>query len=59
MDIKLFDSELKVMDVFWKEGDSSASHIAEDKLFVALLGRKKLSTEQINKLKEVLYGLLV
>lgn len=114
MEIKLFDSELKVMDVLWKEGDSSASHIAEvlsnelgwnvnttrtlikrciqkgaikrsepnfmchalipkeevqeaetnelinkiydgsvDKLFAALLGRKKLSTEQIDKLKKI------
>ena len=25
MDIKLFDSELKVMDVLWKEGDTPAS----------------------------------
>ena len=24
MDIKLFDSELKVMDVLWREGDSTA-----------------------------------
>ena len=24
MDIKLFDSELKVMDVLWKEGDTTA-----------------------------------
>ncbi len=29
MDIKLFDSELKVMDVLWKEGDCPARHIAE------------------------------
>ena len=28
MDIKLFDSELKVMDVLWREGDSTAKHIA-------------------------------
>ena len=114
MDKKLFDSALKVMDVLWKEGDSSASYIAEvlkkelgwnvnttrtlikrciqkgaiersepnfmchalilkeevqeaetnelvnkiydgsvDKLFAALLGRKKLSAEQIEKLKEI------
>ena len=114
MDIKLFDSELKVMDVLWREGDSPASHIAEvlsaelgwnvnttrtlikrcinkgaiqrsepgfmchalipkeevqeaetnelinkiydgsaDKLFAALLGRKKLSAEQIDKLKQI------
>ena len=28
MDIKLFDSELKVMDVLWKEGDTPAREIA-------------------------------
>lgn len=27
--MKLFDSELKVMDVIWKEGDCPAKHIAE------------------------------
>lgn len=114
MDIKLFDSELKVMDVLWKEGDCTARHIAEvmtgdtgwninttytlikrcikkgaiersepnfmchalisreavqeaetnelinkiydgsaDKLFSALLGRKKLSAEQIKKLRQI------
>lgn len=29
MEIKLFDSELKVMDVLWKEGETTAKHIAE------------------------------
>ena len=29
MDIKLFDSELKVMDVLWKEGDTPAKEIAK------------------------------
>ena len=28
MAIKLFDSELKVMDVLWKEGDKTAKHIS-------------------------------
>ena len=28
MDIKLFDSELKVMDVIWREGDTPAKEIA-------------------------------
>lgn len=112
--VKLFDSELKVMDVLWKEGDVQAKHIAEvlagelgwnknttytlikrcikkgaiersephfvchalipkeevqeaetdelinkiydgsvDQLFAALLGRKKLSAEQIEKLKQI------
>jgi len=114
MTVKLFDSELKVMDVLWREGDSTAKHISDvlkeevgwnmnttytlikrcikkgairrsepnfmchalipkeevqeaetnelinkiydgsaDKLFAALLGRKKLSAEQIDKLKQI------
>ncbi|MDE6606183.1 MAG: BlaI/MecI/CopY family transcriptional regulator [Lachnospiraceae bacterium] len=112
--IKLFDSELKVMNVLWKEGDAAAKYIAEvlnkelgwnknttytlikrcikkgaiersepnfmchalipkeriqesetdelinkiydgsvDKLFAALLSRKKLSAKQIEKLKQI------
>ena len=27
--VKLFDSELKVMDILWKEGDVPAKHVAE------------------------------
>ena len=114
MDVKLFDSELKVMDVLWREGDKTAKYLAEvvkgevgwnknttytlikrcmnkgaiersepnfmchalipkeevqeaeteelinkvydgsaDKLFAALLGRKNLSAEQINRLKQL------
>ena len=114
MDIKLFDSELKVMDVLWREGDSTAKNISNvlkeevgwnmnttytlikrcikkgaiersepnfmchalipkeevqeaetnelinkiydgsaDKLFAALLGRKKLTPEQISQLKQI------
>ena len=114
MDIKLFDSELKVMAVLWRDGDVPAKHIAKllteefgwnvnttytlikrcikkgaiersdpgfmchalvpkedvqeaetnelinkiydgsaDKLFAALLGRKKLSAAQIEKLKQI------
>ncbi|MBQ7925743.1 MAG: BlaI/MecI/CopY family transcriptional regulator [Lachnospiraceae bacterium] len=112
---KLFDSELKVMDVLWREGDCTAKHISDvlkeevgwnmnttytlikrciskgailrsepnflcqalipkeavqeaetnelinkiydgsvDKLFAALLGRKKLSPEQIKQLREII-----
>jgi predicted transcriptional regulator len=29
MDVKLFDSELKVMDVLWREGDLTAKGIVE------------------------------
>lgn len=115
MEIKLFDSELKVMDIIWREGDVTAKHIADvlsaevgwnknttytlvkrcinkgaierrepnfichalipkeevqlaetdelidkvydgsvDKLFVALLGRKKLSKQQIENLKNII-----
>jgi predicted transcriptional regulator len=114
MEVKLFDSELKVMDVLWKQGDTSAKVIAKmlgeevgwnvnttytlikrcikkgailrsepgfmchalipkeevqeaetnelinkiydgsaDKLFAALLGSKKISAEQIEKLKQI------
>lgn len=114
MDIKLQDSELKVMHVLWREGDCPAKHIAAvlkeeigwnvnttytlikrcikkgailrtepnfmchalilqeevqeaeteelinkmydgsaDKLFAALLGNKKISPEQIQKLKDM------
>lgn len=118
MDIKLFDSELKVMCVLWSEGDTTAKHISDvlkkeigwnmnttytlikrcikkgaiersepnfmchalipkeevqeaetnelidkiydgsvDKLFAALLGRKKLSAEQIQKLRQIVEDL--
>ena len=118
MDIKLFDSGLKVMCVLWNEGDTTAKHISDvlkkeigwnmnttytqikrcikkgaiersepnfmchalipkeevqeaetkelvdkiydgsvDKLFAALLGRKKLSAEQIQKLKQIVEDL--
>ena len=114
MSIKLFDSELKIMNVLWQEGDTTAKQIAEiladetgwnvnttytlikrcikkgaiertepnfmchalipkedvqadetdelinkvydgsaDKLFAALLGRNKVSKEQIEKLKQM------
>lgn len=114
MDIKLFDSELKVMNVLWQEGDTTAKNISNilkeetgwnvnttytiikrcikkgaiersepnfmchalipkeevqqaetnelinkiydgsaDKLFAALLGRKKLSAEQIDRLRQI------
>ncbi len=118
MDIKLFDSELKVMCVLWREGDTTAKHISDvlkeevgwnmnttytlikrcikkgaiersepnfmcralipkeevqeaetnelinkiydgsaDKLFAALLGRKKLSFGQIERLKQIVKDL--
>ena len=118
MEIKLFDSELKIMSVLWREGDTTAKHISDvlkeetgwnmnttytlikrcikkgaiersepnfmchalipkeevqeaetnelinkiydgsaDKLFAALLSRKKLSAEQIEKLKQIVTDL--
>lgn len=114
MEVKLFDSELKVMDVLWREGDATAKHISDvlrdevgwninttytlikrcikkgaiqrseprfmchaliskeavqateteeligklydgavEKLFAALLDRKKLSGEEIRRLKQI------
>lgn len=114
MSVKLFDSELKIMTVLWREGDCTAKHISDilkeevgwnmnttytlikrcikkgaiersephfmcraripreevqedetneliekmydgsaDKLFCALLGRKKLSADQIEKLRQI------
>ena len=116
--VKLFDSELKVMDILWKEGNVPAKHVAvvltkelgwnknttytlikrcikkgaiersepklncnshnpkeeeqeaetnelinkiydgsADKLFAALLSRKKLSVEKIEKLKKIVADL--
>jgi len=46
MAIKLFDSELKVMEVLWKEGDTPAKRIAE------ILG------EQINWSKTTTYTII-
>ncbi len=115
MNVKLFDSELKVMDVLWREGDTTAKHISNvlteevgwnmnttytlikrcikkgaiersepnfmchalipkedvqeaetnelinkiydgsaDKLFAALLGRKKLTAKQIEELRQII-----
>ena len=116
--VRLFDSELKVMDILWKKGDLPARHVADvltkalgwnknttytlikrcikkgaiersepnfmchalipkeevqeaetnelinkiydgsaDKLFAALLSRKKLSSEQIDRLKQMVKDL--
>lgn len=118
MTVKLFDSELKVMSVLWREGDTTAKHISDvlktetgwnmnttytlikrcikkgaiqrsepnfmchalipkeevqeaetnelinkiydgspDKLFAALLGRKKLTAEQMKRLKQIVEDL--
>lgn len=118
--VKLFDSELKVMDILWKEGDSTAKYLADtlarevgwnknttytlikrcikkgailrsephfmchallpkekvqeaetneligklydgsvDKLFAALVGRKELSADQLQKIKQIVESLEV
>ena len=46
MAIKLFDSELKVMEILWKEGDTTAKRLAE------ILG------EQINWSKTTTYTII-
>ena len=47
MEIKLFDSELKVMDILWKEGDITAKKIAE--LLKEQVGWSKTTTYTVIK----------
>jgi len=47
MAIKLFDSELKVMEVLWKEGDLTAKAIAE--ILSASIGWNKNTTYTVIK----------
>lgn len=47
MDIKLFDSELKVMDILWKEGDTTAKQIAQ--VLAGQIGWSKTTTYTIIK----------
>ena len=47
MDVKLFDSELKVMGVLWKRGDTPAKEIA--KVLTAELGRNFNTTYTLIK----------
>ena len=46
MEIKLFDSELKIMEILWKEGDTSAKRIAE------------ITKEQVNWSKTTTYTVI-
>ena len=46
MPIKLFDSELKVMDILWREGDTTAKQISE------------ILREQINWSKTTTYTII-
>ena len=45
--VKLFDSELKVMDILWKEGDVPAKHVAE--VLTGELGWNKNTTYTLIK----------
>ena len=54
MEIKLFDSELKVMDILWKEGDTSAKVIAEK--LNAQVGWSKTTTYTVIKKQKSPYA---
>ncbi len=45
--VKLFDSELKVMDILWKEGDVQAKHVAD--ILTKELGWNKNTTYTLIK----------
>lgn len=47
MELKLFDSEIKVMDVLWREGDVTAKYIAE--VLAAEVGWNKNTTYTLIK----------
>ncbi|MDR2771725.1 MAG: BlaI/MecI/CopY family transcriptional regulator, partial [Clostridiales Family XIII bacterium] len=47
MNVKLFDSELKVMDVLWQEGDLTAKGIA--KILAGRIGWNKNTTYTVIK----------
>lgn len=54
MGIKLYDSELKVMEILWKEGELTAGHIA--KILKEEIGWNRNTTYTVikNVLKKVL-----
>jgi len=47
MPIKLFDSELKVMDILWSRGDTTAKDIAD--ILIAQVGWSKTTTYTVIK----------
>ena len=47
METKLFDSELKIMEILWKEGDTTAKQIAA--LTAAQIGWSKTTTYTVIK----------
>jgi predicted transcriptional regulator len=47
MGLKLFDSEMKVMDIIWREGDVPASYIAE--VLLKRIGWNKNTTYTVIK----------
>ena len=56
MDIKLFDSELKVMDVLWKQGDTPAREIARV-LDMTVSAVERTVSRAKARLREALEGL--
>jgi len=51
MDIKLFDSELKIMNILWQEGDMAAKNIAKQ---ANLEGMKKENIKQLETIEEAI-----
>lgn len=47
MEVKLFDSELKVMELLWREGDVTAKHIAD--VLAKQVGWSKTTTYTVIK----------
>lgn len=47
MEIKLFDSELRIMDILWDEGDTTAKRIAE--VLIGHVGWSKTTTYTVIK----------
>ena len=48
--VRLFDSELKVMDILWKKGDLPARHVAD--VLTKALGWNKNTTYTLIKHKK-------
>ncbi len=59
MDIKLFDSEIKVMDVLWREGDSTVCQPFLTGWYAAHPLKRRLSVRQSDMISSPLsYGIL-
>ena len=53
MAIKLFDSELKVMDILWRKGDQTAKQIA-DLLHISRSYVSRIEKKALGMLREML-----